>query len=163
MPSEQAGLRAHLSTTDQLFSITIHIEAGYQRKLKTTVVFIVNTNNTFIEKLYGTTWSSPAATLRCQLLFSAAKYCALVWPNSGQSKLSSQSQHLSFENTVEEYAKSGNSIMRNKPYIFCASISYPTNTMRKLQHLTNWKEHLHLQNVTVTLKDKPSTISLMNI
>lgn len=40
IPVEQAGFRPQRSTTDQVMSLTTYIEAGYQRKLKTSVAFI---------------------------------------------------------------------------------------------------------------------------
>ena len=40
IPSEQAGFSPNRSCTGQVFSLTIYIEAGFQRKLKTSAVFI---------------------------------------------------------------------------------------------------------------------------
>lgn len=40
LPAEQAGLRKKRSCEEQVLALTNHIEAGFQRKLKTGVVFI---------------------------------------------------------------------------------------------------------------------------
>lgn len=40
IPIEQAGFRPHRSCADQVLSLTTHIEAGFQKELKTTVVFV---------------------------------------------------------------------------------------------------------------------------
>lgn len=50
IPIEQAGFRPQRSTTDQVLSITTYIEAGYQRKLKTSVAFID------LSAAYDTVW-----------------------------------------------------------------------------------------------------------
>lgn len=39
-PIEQAGFRPHRSCVDQVLSLTTHIEAGFQKRLKSTVVFV---------------------------------------------------------------------------------------------------------------------------
>jgi hypothetical protein len=39
-PVHQAGFRKHRSCTEQLLALTTHIEAGFQRQLKTGVVFV---------------------------------------------------------------------------------------------------------------------------
>ncbi|XP_030754581.1 uncharacterized protein LOC115881295 [Sitophilus oryzae] len=39
-PVEQAGFRPHRSCVDQVLSLTIHIEAGFQKQQKTTVVYV---------------------------------------------------------------------------------------------------------------------------
>ncbi|XP_030753839.1 uncharacterized protein LOC115880697, partial [Sitophilus oryzae] len=39
-PVEQAGFRPHRSCVDQVLSLTTHIEAGFQKQLKTTVVYV---------------------------------------------------------------------------------------------------------------------------
>lgn len=40
IPAEQAGFRKYRSCAEQVLSVTNHIESGFQRKLKTGVVFI---------------------------------------------------------------------------------------------------------------------------
>lgn len=40
IPVEQAGFRPHRSCVDQVLSLTTHIEAGFQKQLKTTVVYV---------------------------------------------------------------------------------------------------------------------------
>ncbi|KAG5874880.1 hypothetical protein JTB14_022953 [Gonioctena quinquepunctata] len=40
IPVEQDGLRSGSSCTDQVFSLTTHIEAGFERGLRTSVAFI---------------------------------------------------------------------------------------------------------------------------
>jgi Reverse transcriptase (RNA-dependent DNA polymerase)/Endonuclease-reverse transcriptase len=40
IPTSQAGFRKHRSCTEQVLALTSHIEAGFQRKLKTGAVFI---------------------------------------------------------------------------------------------------------------------------
>jgi hypothetical protein len=39
-PVHQAGFRKHRSCTEQVMALTTHIEAGFQRQLKTGVVFV---------------------------------------------------------------------------------------------------------------------------
>lgn len=50
IPVEQAGFRPERSTTDQVLSLTTYIEAGYQRKLKTSVAFVD------LSAAYDTVW-----------------------------------------------------------------------------------------------------------
>jgi hypothetical protein len=40
VPVSQAGYRKNRSCTEQVLALTSHIEAGFQRKLKTGMVFI---------------------------------------------------------------------------------------------------------------------------
>lgn len=40
VPAEQAGFRPQRSCADQVLSLTTHIEAGFERQLKTTAVFV---------------------------------------------------------------------------------------------------------------------------
>jgi Reverse transcriptase (RNA-dependent DNA polymerase) len=40
VPASQAGFRKHRSCAEQVLGLTSHIEAGFQRKLKTGAVFI---------------------------------------------------------------------------------------------------------------------------
>ena len=50
VPIEQAGFRPERSCADQVMSLTTHIEAGYQRRLKTSAVFID------LSAAYDTVW-----------------------------------------------------------------------------------------------------------
>jgi Reverse transcriptase (RNA-dependent DNA polymerase) len=49
-PVHQAGFRQHRSCTEQVMALTTHIEAGFQRKLKTGVVFVD------LSAAYDTVW-----------------------------------------------------------------------------------------------------------
>lgn len=50
IPIEQSGFRPNRSCTDQVLSLTTHIEAGYQKKQKTSVAFID------LSAAYDTVW-----------------------------------------------------------------------------------------------------------
>lgn len=50
VPIEQAGFRPKRSCTDQVMSLTTHIEAGFQKKLKTSAAFID------LSAAYDTVW-----------------------------------------------------------------------------------------------------------
>lgn len=50
IPVEQAGFRPQRSSTDQILALTTHIEAGFQRNQKTSVVFID------LSAAYDTVW-----------------------------------------------------------------------------------------------------------
>lgn len=50
LPPEQAGFQRNRSCVEQVLSLTNHIESGYQRKLKTGVVFID------LSSAYDTVW-----------------------------------------------------------------------------------------------------------
>lgn len=59
IPIEQAGFRPNRSCTDQILSLTTHMEAGFQKKLKTSVAFID------LSAAYDTVWRQG---LICKLL-----------------------------------------------------------------------------------------------
>jgi hypothetical protein len=62
----QAGFRKNRSCTEQVLVLTSHIEADFQRKLKTGVVFIDLT------AVYDTVWRD-GLTLKCMRVVSCAK------------------------------------------------------------------------------------------
>jgi hypothetical protein len=73
VPVLQAGFRENRSCTEQVIALTPHIEAGFQRKLKTGVVFIDLT------AAYDTVWRDDnveiyAGRSLCQAVKSTEQY-----------------------------------------------------------------------------------------
>lgn len=130
IPAEQAGFRPERSCTDQVLSLTTHIEAGYQKQLKTSVVFIDLT------AAYDTVW-------RHGLIYKLAKVvpCRKT-VDLVDEMLRNRLFQVTMGNTKSKYMKLNNGLPQGSvlsPLLFSLYISdMPATTAKKFGYADDW-------------------------
>lgn len=142
IPIEQAGFRPNRSCTDQILSLTTHIEAGFQRKQKTSVAFID------LSAAYDTVWRQG---LICKLIraIPCQKVTKLI-----DSMLTDRPFHVTMGNLRSVQMKLSNGLPQGSvlaPLLFNLYIAdLPRTTSQKFGYADDWAIAARHNNMNVT-------------
>lgn len=130
IPVEQAGFRPKRSCSDQVLSLTTHIEAGFQKQLKTSVAFIDLT------AAYDTVWRQ-GMLYKLLCVIPCKTTVGLI-----DQMLSNRSFRVVMGNSLSDWKKLNNGLPQGSvlaPLLFSLYIAdMPTTRARKFGYADDW-------------------------
>lgn len=142
IPSEQAGFRPHRSCADQVLSLTTFIEAGFQKQLKTSAVFIDLT------AAYDTVWRQGVIYKLIRIIPCKKTTCLI------DAMLSNRSFQVLMNNNTSAQIKLNNGLPQGSvlaPLLFSLyTADMPETRSRKFGYADDWAITTSHKDIDVT-------------